>query len=241
VSNSPSNTVWIGYDSRQAAAFAVAKYSLRKYERNIPVYGLVLDSLRDRGLYRRPMEMRDGKMYDVISDAPMSTEFSNSRFLVPYLAKTGMALFCDCDVLFRTSVARLFDMVSYGSKAVYCVKHDHQPTETTKMDGQVQTRYYRKNWSSVMIFNCDHPSNQRLTLEMINSLPGRDLHRFCWLEDDEIGALPQEWNYLVGHSKQESSPSLIHFTNGLPDIEGYEDQEFANVWLAMKPHAVGAL
>lgn len=239
--NSPMASAWIGYDSRMAVAFAVAKYSLRQWERYVPVHGLVLSDLQRRGLYWRPTELRAHQLWDVISDAPMSTEFSISRFLVSHLAGTGMALFCDSDVLFRESVSRLFELADSG-KAVYCVKHEHDPREIIKMDGQIQTRYSRKNWSSVMLFDCDHPANQRLTLEMVNTLPGRDLHRFCWLDDDEIGELPPQWNYLVGVGKKITAPaSIVHFTEGLPDMEGYADQEYADAWLQMRAMAVGAL
>ncbi len=240
--NSPRASAWIGYDSRMPVAFAVAKYSLRQWERYIPVNGLVLSDLQRRGLYRRPTQIQNQhQLWDVISNAPMSTEFSISRFLVPHLAGTGMALFCDSDVLFRESVSRLFEMAVDG-KAVYCVKHEHDPKQVTKMDGQIQTRYSRKNWSSVMLFDCDHPSNQKLTVDMVNTLPGRDLHRFCWLEDDEIGELPPQWNYLVGQGKMLRAPaSIVHFTEGLPDMDGYGEQEYADVWLEMRPRAVGAL
>lgn len=158
----------------------------------------------------------------------MSTEFAISRFLTPILAQSGLALFVDCDTLAMQNVARIFDLVQ-PDKAVMCVKHEHNPTETVKMDGQVQTRYSRKNWSSVMLFNCDHPSNRKLTLEMINSLPGRDLHRFCWLEDHEIGELPPQWNYLVGHTElpEGVDPAIVHFTDGIPSMDGYENVEYA--------------
>ncbi len=238
--NSPGSSVWIGYDSRMPIAFAVAKYSLRRYEKYVPVHGLVLDDLQRRRLYCRPTEKRNHQMWDVLSAAPMSTEFSISRFLVPYLAGTGMAMFCDSDVMFLSSVSRLFELADSG-KAVYCVKHEHIPTEQTKMDGQIQTKYARKNWSSVMLFDCDHPSNQRLTLEMVNTLPGRDLHAFCWLDDDEIGELPLEWNYLIGHSVAQEAPKLVHFTAGLPDMPGHENEPYADLWLSTRPMAVGAL
>ena len=239
--NSPATSVWIGYDPRQSTAFAIAKYSLKKYQRHIPIMGLVLDELREQGLYRRPTSRKNCRLWDDISEAPMATEFSISRFLVPHLAKIGYALFCDCDVMFMTNVARIFDKLENG-KAVYCVKHKHDPGEQLKMDNQIQTKYFRKNWSSVMLFNCDHPSNKKLTLDLVNTLPGRDLHRFCWLEDDEIGELPPEWNYLVGSSYLDENQihAIVHFTNGLPDIKGYEDQEYAKEWRAMKPLSVGA-
>lgn len=244
--SSPYRSVWIGYDPREALAFSVAKYSIRRFNKHVPICGLVLDDLRRAGLYWRETTEHvnsDGRrqLRDVISDAPMSTEFSNSRFLVPKLAKHGWALYLDCDVVVRRNLTNLFSQ-GMASKAVMCVKHDHEPEETCKMDGQIQTSYSRKNWSSVVLWNCEHPANERLTIEMINTLPGRDLHRFCWLNDDEIGELPLEWNYLVGVSKMEGSePAIAHFTRGLPDVPGYEDQEYADEWRELRPFAVGAL
>jgi hypothetical protein len=98
------------------------------------------------------------------------------------------------------------------------------------MDDQLQVRYARKNWSSLMLINHAHPANERLTVEMVNTLPGRDLHRFCWLQDDEIGALPPAWNYLVGHTKGVCVPKLVHFTDGYPLMPGYENATYADAW-----------
>jgi hypothetical protein len=83
-----------------------------------------------------------------------------------------------------------------------------------------------------MLFNCDHPSNAKLTVEMVNTLPGRDLHRFCWLEDDEIGELPIEWNWLAGHCSSDINPSIVHHTDGTPAMFGYEDAPYADEWRA---------
>ena len=96
------------------------------------------------------------------------------------------------------------------------------------MDGQAQVQYARKNWSSFMLFNCDHPSNKLLTKDMLNIVPGRDLHRLCWLNDDEIGELPPVWNYLVGYTKTENEPKVVHFTSGTPWMPGYENCEYAD-------------
>lgn len=240
-------SIYIGYDPRDYKGYAVANYTIRKWDRYVPIRGLVLDDLRAKGLYYRPTEVRinsDGRkqLWDQISDAPMSTEFSISRFLVPHLAREGWALFVDGDVMAMDNPTHIFDLAD-SSKAVMCVQHSHDPVEKTKMDGQMQTRYGRKNWSSVMLFNCEHPANRRLTVDMINTLPGRDLHRFCWLKDDEIGELPQEYNYLVGYTYLNGGrhPVLVHFTNGLPDMAGFEDQEYADEWRALLPYAVGAL
>jgi hypothetical protein len=226
-------SIHIGFDPREAHAFAVARRSTRRQlTLPIPTSGLVLADLKARGLYTRPTSRRDGRLWDDISDAPMATEFACSRFLVPYLNNyDGWAVFMDSDMLVRTNLVRLFQQCDM-SKAVMVVKHDHQPTADTKMDGQVQTRYARKNWSSMMVFNCGHSSNKALTVELVNSVPGRDLHAFCWLKDHEIGALDQSWNYLVGHSSPEITPNIVHFTDGIPSMPGYEDCEFADEWRA---------
>jgi len=169
-------------------------------------------------------------MFDVISNAPMSTEFANSRFLTPLLAQHGWALFTDCDVLCLTDLMELHK-VADSRYAVMCVKHKNINESGTKMDGQVQTAYARKNWSSVMLFNCDHPANRRLTLEMVNTRPGRDLHRFCWLHDEEIGELPPEWNWLVNVQEKPAYPKIAHYTLGGPWFEHWESAEYDNMWL----------
>lgn len=227
-------SIYIGFEPREAAAFMVAVSSTtQRLSKSISVKGLELTDLQNKGLYTRPTEVRNGKLYDVISEHEMSTEFACSRFLVPYLAKTGWALFVDCDMLVLADLVNLFALAD-DRYAVMCVKHDHRPLGTIKMDGQVQASYSRKNWSSVCLFNCDHPSNKKkLTLELINSVPGRDLHAFCWLKDEEIGELPLEYNFLVGYSAYEEVASLIkivHFTEGTPDMVGYENCHYADLW-----------
>ncbi len=232
-------SIYIGWDPREVTAFAIARSSARRrLTQPIPIAGVVLEDLKQRGIYKRPMELRSGfdrpVMWDVISDAPQSTEHANSRFFVPQLAVTGWALFMDGDMLVRCNLARLFRELD-PSKAVYCVKHRFDPPAGLKMDGQIQTRYSRKNWSSFMVFNCDHPSNAKLT-SLDNTVPGRDLHRFCWLEDDEIGELSPEWNFLVGHTDTTVDPKVVHFTEGCPDMPGYENVPFAAEWRAELLH-----
>jgi hypothetical protein len=231
-------SIWIGWDPREADAFAVASYSAAKTATQpIPVIGLMQESLREEGLYRRPQERRGHQLWDLVSDAPMATEFACSRFLVPYLVRhqpikakrTRWAVFMDCDMLVRTSMARLFEACD-PTKAVMVVKHNHHPSGGLKMDGQIQTRYHRKNWSSVMVFNVDHPANDWLDVENVNKTPGRDLHAFCWLRDDLIGELTASWNYLVGHTDPEIDPDIVHFTDGIPTMAGYEDCEYADEW-----------
>lgn len=205
--------------------------------RPIPIGGVHLEDVQARGWYSRALERRPDpvseftQLWDPISEAPMSTEFAISRFLTPFLAGwKGWAIFLDCDFLALRNPQGLVDLLD-PRYALMCVKHKHDPQAGVKMDGQDQTRYFRKNWSSLMAFNCEHEANQGLTIELINSAPGRDLHRFCWLKDDEIGALPQEWNWLAGHSDPQIVPSFVHHTDGGPWLSAYADCAFAKEWL----------
>lgn len=227
------HSIYLGYDPREEAGFKVVQHSiLRQISQSITMHSIRLENLIAQGLYKRPIEYRKSRMWDMLSDAPMSTQHANARFLTPHLAKTGWALFMDgSDMMLRGDLAQVFEGLD-ESKALYCVQHYHVPTEKIKMDDQLQLLYRRKNWSSFMLFNCDHPANSALTLDVINSLPGRDLHRFCWLDDTEIGALDPKWNFLVGYSDPVIDPLVVHFTSGTPDMPGYENCAYADEWRA---------
>lgn len=230
-----NRSVYIGWDPREIDAWEVARYSLlRRCSRPIQVHKLRLSEMQERGLYTRPTKRVGNRLVDELSirpdyDGSISTEHANSRFLTPHLARTGWALFMDGDMLVRGDIADVFEGLN-PAHAVYCVKHLHRPRNITKMDDQLQTRYRRKNWSSFMIFNCDHPANKALTLEKINKWPGRELHAFSWLVDWQIGELLPDWNYLVGYSDPEIQPKVVHFTEGTPDMAGYEHCEYAEEW-----------
>ena len=228
-------SIWIGWDDAEREAWWVARQSLlRHITEPIPVHKLALEDLQARGLHMRPMHTANGKLYDELSvredyDGRISTGHANARFFVPQLAGSGWALFMDGDILVRGDISRVFHDLDHR-KAVYCVHHDYWPTERIKKDNDLQTQYARKNWSSFMLFNCDHASNrQHLTLDLLNSVPGRDLHAFCWLADQEIGALAPEWNYLVGTKVE---PIIVHFTEGVPNVAGYEHCEYSDEWRA---------
>jgi len=228
--------VFIGYDPREECAYEVACKSIRRHcsEPDLQIKALRLDSLKAMGILNRPIERRDGKLWCPISQAPMATEFAISRFSVPFLVGGGWALFCDSDVLCRADIADLFALAN-PKYAVMVVKHNYQPKETVKMDGQVQTQYSRKNWSSVMLFNCDHPGNRNLTLQVLNTWPGRDLHAFKWIEDSEIGELPDKWNHLVGVTQSPiDEASLLHYTNGGPFLSGWQGGPADDLWLSEK-------
>ncbi len=225
--------VFIGWDPQQMRVWNVAARSLERHaSRPVAVERLDMIHLRAQGHYYRPTEARPAGYWDVISAAPMATGHAISRFLVPRLCDyTGWAVFTDGDVLFRHDIADLFALAD-PNKAVQVVQHRHEPAALVKMAGHQQTTYLRKNWSSVVLWNCGHAANRALTVDLVNQLPGRDLHRFCWLEDRQIGALPAAWNVLIGEEAHED-PAIAHFTNGTPDLAGHENQPFAGEWLEM--------
>tara|TARA_B100001123_G_C15296136_1_gene1019287 strand:- start:793 stop:1497 length:705 start_codon:yes stop_codon:yes gene_type:complete len=212
---------FIGYDSKEDIAYRVCKFSiLNNTKSKVNIYSLKLYELISRGLYTRSV------------DPLASTEFTYSRFLVPALMNyNGWAVFCDCDFLFLDDVIKLKDKLD-NSKAVYCVQHDYTPKEKHKMDGQKQTIYPRKNWSSFIVFNCAHPSNKKLTVDVVNKETGSFLHQFKWLDDSEIGSLDERWNWLEGWTSQHNSetPFAVHYTRGGPWFEEWQDVEFANDW-----------
>ena len=115
--------------------------------------------------------------------------------------------------------------------AVQVVKHMHVPREDVKFLGEKQTKYEKKNWSSVMLMNCARC--KALTPEYVNTATGLELHQFKWLESDAlIGELPHEWNHLVGYDAPRRGVSLAHFTIGGPYFPEYRDCEYAREWFA---------
>lgn len=220
--------IFIGWDPREEAAFAVAKKSIERRTQGVRVTPLVLSNLT--GILDRPIEVKDGKLWCPISQAPMATEFAISRFAVPFLRRSSWALFADCDILCLSDIGDLFNLAD-ERYAVMVVKHKYAPRDATKMDGQVQTVYRRKNWSSVMLWNCGHKAHRALTTEALNTWPGRDLHAFKWLDDDLIGSLPVEWNYLVGEYPEPlPERGILHLTLGGPWIQGWNGGPADALW-----------
>ena len=159
-----------------------------------------------------------------------STEFSYSRFLVPYLMNyQGWALYIDSDMLLTTDITELWKLLD-NDKAIICVKHDYQTKAASKFFGNSNRNFYRKNWSSVVLYNCAHPSNRVLTPTLIESSTGAFLHQFEWLTDDEIGRLPKEWNWLADEYGVNDQAKLIHYTLGAPCFEDYKNTPMADLW-----------
>jgi lipopolysaccharide biosynthesis glycosyltransferase len=215
--------VYVGFDPGESIAYDVCRHSILSRTRAaVTVAPLVQKELRERKLYWRT------------GDPLASTEFTYTRFLVPALSgHRGWALYCDCDFLWLADIAALIALAD-DRFAAMCVHHDHRPTEAMKMDGRVQTLYPRKNWSSLILWNCAHPSNAALTPDVVNRESGSFLHRFSWLKDEEIGVLPETWNWLEGWSEAPAGgpPNVVHYTRGGPWFDQWKNVAFADLWLA---------
>jgi lipopolysaccharide biosynthesis glycosyltransferase len=218
----PPVKVFVGYDSREDIAWQVCRHSLLRHATDDTIVIPVRQScLRELGLYDRP------------TDQGASTEFSLTRFLTPHLAaQSGWVIFCDCDFLFTVDVGTVLEGLD-STKAVYCVQHDYVPAHQLKMDGKRQTSYPRKNWSSFMLFNCDHADVRALTPMVVNTATPAFLHRFEWVRDESsIGALDLDWNFLVGeYAMPVRTPRVLHYTVGGPWFEAWRNCDYADLWL----------
>lgn len=208
--------VFIGYDAREAVAYSVLAHSINvRASQPVSIAPLLLSQLG--GIFtreRHPLQ---------------TTDFSFSRFLTPYLCDyQGWALFVDCDMLFRDDIAKLWALRD-DRYAVQVVKHEHVPSESTKFMNQPQTRYEKKNWSSVMLFN--NAKCRALTPEFVNTASGLELHQFKWLGNDNlIGELPHRWNHLVGYDSYDSQAANVHYTSGGPYFNQYANCEYSTEW-----------
>jgi lipopolysaccharide biosynthesis glycosyltransferase len=207
--------IFIGYDARESIAYHVCVQSIiGTSSQPISVTPLVLDHLKD---YQESHQ--DG-----------SNEFIYSRFLVPHLMHhKGWALFVDGDMIFREDIANLWNLRN-DKFAVMCVHHNYTSKVTKKYLGATNSNYPRKNWSSVVLWNCSHPSNRVVTPEFVKQSNGQTLHRFKWLKEVEIGELPIEWNWLPDEFGVNHQARLLHWTLGTPCFKEYANAPMANEW-----------
>jgi lipopolysaccharide biosynthesis glycosyltransferase len=218
--------IYIGFDRKEVVAYHVLCQSILE-KSTIPVSftPIALNNVED--IFTRER------------NSLQSTEFSISRFLVPHLSNfEGWSLFIDCDMLVRTDIAKLWALRDERFAAM-CVKHDYVPKIETKFLGQVQTKYVKKNWSSVILFN--NEKCKKLDLNYVNTAMGLELHQFKWLEsDDLIGDLPVTWNWLVNEYDYLPDADLVHFTDGGPYFDEYKNDDYAEEWFAARDRACAA-
>lgn len=206
--------IYIGYDPREEIAYEVCKFSIESRS--------VIDT--------RKLYSKDISLYTRSGDS-QSTDFTFTRFWVPYLSRyRGYSIFVDCDFLFLADPEELIDIaLSDKSKAVWCAQHPRYiPNSHKKMDSMAQNSYYKKNWSSLMVFNNSHPDCKKLRPEYLNDhMPGLDFHQFKWTKN--IGSLSLDWNCLDDYYLLDN-PKAIHYTDGGPWFDGYESTMYSDKW-----------
>jgi hypothetical protein len=208
--------IFIGYDSREAVAFSVLAHSIhRRASQPVAIAPVMLSQLK--GVFKRDR------------NPLQSTDFSFARFLTPWMCDyQGWAIFMDCDQLVLEDIASLWALRD-DRYAVQVVKHNHVPKEEVKFLGEKQSKYQKKNWSSVMLMNC--AKCRALTPEYVNTASGLELHQFKWLESESlIGEIPSRWNHLVGYDAPRPDAALVHYTIGGPYFPEYKDCEYSDEW-----------
>lgn len=210
--------IFIGFDYKEIVAYNVLQHSINiRATEPISITPININHLKN--IFTRER------------NSLQSTEFSFSRFLVPYLCNyEGWAIFMDCDMMVVDDIKNLWNLRN-DKYAVMCVKHQHKPKEDIKFLNQVQTQYEKKNWSSVMLLNSSKCKS--LTLDYVNNATGLDLHRFKWLETEElIGEIPPKWNHLVDYNDEIdiSQISNLHWTEGGPYFKNYKNCGYSQDW-----------
>lgn len=210
-------SIVVGFDQREAISYHTFCQSvLEKASRPVQFTPLSANTLKG---YRETHQ-----------DA--SNAFVYSRFLTPHLADfSGWAIFADGDMVCQTDIGELWDLRD-ASRAVQVVQHDYRTKAAVKYLGNKNEDYPRKNWSSLILWNCAHPSNRVLTPEFIQNQSGSYLHRFSWLTDAQIGALPKEWNWLTTEYEDNPRAKLLHYTLGTPCFKDYANAAMAAEWAA---------
>ncbi|MDB4039835.1 glycosyltransferase [Methylophilaceae bacterium] len=208
--------IYIGFDQREAIAYHAFVQSLIDHA-SIP-------------LDITPLAVKTLKGYEEKHE-DKSNDFVYSRFLTPYLNDfKGWAIFVDGDMICQKDIKELLDLRD-DSKALQVVKHDYKTKAHQKYLGNINQDYPRKNWSSVILWNCEHPKHKLLTPDFIANQSGKYLHRFSWLTDDDIGELPKEWNWLATEYPNNEQANIIHYTLGTPCFKDYRDTEMSDIWL----------
>lgn len=212
--------IFIGYDPKEAAAYHTLCHSIiKRASAPVAIIPLVQSQLRAQGIYMRAI------------DTQAATEFSLTRFLVPYLSGyEGVSIFMDCDMVVKDDIVQMVRWENRQYHAVSVCKHDYVPKNAVKMDGQAQAAYPRKNWSSFMLFNNEFCKT--LTPDYVNSASPADLHRFAWMSQDHlIGSLPLTWNWLVGEYPANDDAKILHYTEGGPWFWEYRDIDHSRDWI----------
>jgi len=207
--------IFIGYDPREAVAYHTCVNSIiRQASQPVAIVPLALNLFSD--------------YTETHTDG--SNQFIYSRFLVPHLmGYTGHAIFMDGDMIVRGDIVELWEQRS-GYYDVQVVKHDYKTRMSEKYLGAKNEDYPRKNWSSVILWNCNSHPNRKLTPEFVQKSTGAQLHRFTWIDDARIGELPKEWNWLPDEYGANPDAKLLHYTLGTPCFHEFATTPQGDEW-----------
>ena len=207
--------VFVGYDPREAIVYHVCVNSIiRNASAPVAIIPVALNLFTD---------------YEE-THGDNSNHFVYTRFLVPYLMDfKGRAIFIDGDMVVRGDIIELYESLKTAHD-VAVVKHDYKTRMPVKYMGAPNEDYPRKNWSSVIVWDCQSYPNRRLTPDFVQKQPGSFLHRFSWIDNDRIQALPPEWNWLPDELGENTEAKLLHYTLGTPCFHEFADTIQAAEW-----------
>ena len=207
--------IFIGYDPREAIAYHTCVNSIiRHASQPVSIIPVSLNLFKD--------------YTETHTDG--SNHFIYTRFLVPYLSDfSGHAIFIDGDMILRDDITKLWNLRD-PSKDVKVVKHDYKTKMSEKYLGSKNEDYPRKNWSSVILWNCNSFPNRKLTPAFIQKSSGAELHRFTWIDDSRIGELPIEWNWLPDEFGVNLDAKLLHYTLGTPSFHEFAMTPMGDEW-----------
>lgn len=209
--------LFVGYDPRESIVYHTFCQSVMEHA-SVPVAFIPLHLPMLKSSYSE--NHTDG-----------SNDFIYSRFLVPFLSGySGISIFCDGDMILKEDIVELVALAERGDKAVWVAQHDYKTKFTKKYLGNKNEDYPRKNWSSVIVWNGEHPKHRILTPELVAQSTGPYLHRFSWLDDEDIGSLPLNWNWLVLEYEKNPSAKLLHYTVGSPNFKEFSESDNSSDW-----------
>lgn len=208
--------VFIGYDPREPVAFHACVNSIIRNS-SVPVA-------------ITPLALKNFESFYKEGHSDGSNQFIYSRFLVPYLCGwAGHAIYLDGDMIVQGDISELWNLRSHWH-AAQVVKHDYKTKAKKKYLGNKNEDYPRKNWSSVILWNCGHYAHRQMTPDFVERATGEFLHRFQWIQDERLGEIPKDWNWLATEYEDNLSAKLIHYTIGSPCFKEYEDSPMSDLW-----------
>lgn len=217
--------IFTGFDPREAAGWHVFTQSVMEHASKPVAF--------------HPLQRKH-------NGAPQGTnDFTFSRFLIPWMMDwKGVAIFADgCDMLCRDDIHKL-EALRNPRMAVQVVKRDYETQHPIKYLGTSMEAgngdYPRKNWASLMLINCYHMAWRAVTPETVWKMKPLELLQLRFIDDERIGELPAEVNWLADEFGRNDNALLVHFTAGIPAMTAYKETAHADEWFAARDRMLRA-